>query len=318
MAAAYRRMANGRLRRFDHSDDVAPPPGACGGFGQYIGGRKDTADIAFPEKGGKPMKPILEARDISMYFGGLKAVDAVNMQIRAGDIFGVIGPNGAGKTTFFNICSGVYRPSSGSILLEGEDITHLKPEQIARKGLARTFQNIKLFRHMTVLENVKTGFHINTKTGIIDSLLRSGRYKADECFVTDEGLRILEQVGLLKYRDMPAGNLAYGLQRRVEIARALALNPKILLLDEPAAGMNPNETGELLDFIRSLSAKGYTITVIEHDMKFVMNACNQILVLNFGKKIFEGSPRQVRADKGVQEAYFGKGIIAGDIKHGNA
>jgi branched-chain amino acid transport system ATP-binding protein len=258
---------------------------------------------------------VLEARGICKYFGGLKAVENVSMTIRRGDIFGIIGPNGAGKTTFFNVCSGIYRPSRGSILLNGEDITALRPELIARKGLARTFQNIKLFKHMTVLENVTIGFHIHTGTGIPGAILRNRQYRADEELVRERGAAILEQVGLAGYRDTRAGNLAYGIQRKVEIARALALDPAILLLDEPAAGMNPNETGELMEFIKTLNARGRTIAVIEHDMKFVMNSCSHVLVLNFGEKICEGTPGEVKADRGVQEAYFGKGIVMAGAGH---
>jgi branched-chain amino acid transport system ATP-binding protein len=254
---------------------------------------------------------ILEARGICKYFGGLKAVENVSMSIQQGDVFGIIGPNGAGKTTFFNICSGIYMPTKGTVFLNGENITAMRPELIARKGLARTFQNIKLFKYMTVLENVTIGFHINTKTTIIDAILKNKRYREDEEFVVKRGLEILKQVGLFNYKDIQAGNLAYGIQRKVEIARALATDPKILLLDEPAAGMNPNETQGLMEFIKTLNAQGYTIAVIEHDMKFVMNSCNHVLVLNFGEKICEGSPDEVKADKAVQEAYFGKGFIAG-------
>lgn len=261
------------------------------------------------------MSVVLEARNICKYFGGLKAVEQVSMIIKRGDIFGIIGPNGAGKTTFFNVCSGLYSPTSGNIILEGEDVTGIRPETIARKGMARTFQNIKLFRHMTVLENVKTGFHINTRTGIADAILHTKRYKEDEEKVTRGALEILEKVGLSHHKDTRAGNMPYGLQRRVEIARALALNPKVLLLDEPAAGMNPRETMELMEFIKTLNSQGYTIVVIEHDMKFVMNACSHVLVLNFGMKICEGTPEEVQADKQVQEAYFGKGIITGDALH---
>jgi branched-chain amino acid transport system ATP-binding protein len=254
---------------------------------------------------------ILDARGVCKYFGGLKAVENVSMSIRRGDVFGIIGPNGAGKTTFFNICSGIYTPTKGTVFLDGENITTMHSELIARKGLARTFQNIKLFKHMTVLENVSIGFHINTKTNIIDAVLKDKRYREDEKFIVERGLQILEQVGLLAYKDTHAGNLAYGIQRKVEIARALATDPKILLLDEPAAGMNPNETMGLVEFIKTLNARGYTIAVIEHDMKFVMNSCNHVLVLNFGEKICEGSPDEVKADKAVQEAYFGKGFVAG-------
>jgi branched-chain amino acid transport system ATP-binding protein len=257
------------------------------------------------------VRAILEVRGICKSFGGLKAVENVSMSIQRGDIFGIIGPNGAGKTTFFNICSGIYAPTKGTVFLDGENITTLRSELIARKGLARTFQNIKLFKHMTVLENVTIGFHIKTKTTIIDAVLKNKRYREDEAFIAKRGLEILEQVGLFNYKDVQAGNLAYGIQRKVEIARALATEPKILLLDEPAAGMNPNETMGLMEFIKALNARGYTIAVIEHDMKFVMDSCNHVLVLNFGEKICEGSPDEVKADKAVQEAYFGKGFITG-------
>lgn len=258
------------------------------------------------------MAVILQAHDVCKYFGGLKAVEKVNMQINEGDIFGIIGPNGAGKTTFFNVCSGIYKPTHGYITFRDENISALTPDRIARQGMARTFQNIQLFKYMTVLENVIIGFHIRTKTGIASAILKNKRYKDDEEFAAKKGLEILEQVGLVKFKDTLASNLPYGIQRKVEIARALALDPKILLLDEPAAGMNPIETKELSEFIIRLNKDGYTIAVIEHDMKFVMNTCNHILVLNFGQRICEGTPEVVKNDKGVNEAYFGKGIIAGE------
>jgi len=258
------------------------------------------------------MATILEARDVCQYFGGLKAVEKVNMKIEEGDIFGVIGPNGAGKTTFFNICSGIFKPTAGEIIFCGEPITGLLTEKIARKGMARTFQNIQLFKYMTVLENVKIGFHIRTKTTILSALLRSKRFRQDEKFATEKAAEILERVGLSEFRDTLASNLPYGIQRKVEIARALALDPKILLLDEPAAGMNPSETQELSDFVKKLNADGLTIVVIEHDMKFVMSTCNRILVLNFGQKICEGTPDVVRDDRNVNEAYFGKGLVVGE------
>ena len=257
------------------------------------------------------MNAVLEARNICRYFGGLKAIQDVSMTINRGDIFGIIGPNGAGKTTFFNVCSGIYVPTSGSIFLDGEDITNMHSALIARKGLARTFQNIKLFKHMTVLENIIIGFHIHTKTGITDAIFRTKRYREDERIIVERGAEVLERAGLGKYRDFKAGNLPYGIQRRVEIARALAMDPRILLLDEPAAGMNPQETLDLMAFIKTLNSRGYTIAVIEHDMKFVMNSCNHVLVLNFGEKICEGSPEEVKANKQVQEAYFGKGTVIG-------
>ncbi|MCX7774586.1 MAG: ABC transporter ATP-binding protein [Spirochaetaceae bacterium] len=259
------------------------------------------------------MACILEAQSICKYFGGLKAVEKVDMQIEEGKIFGIIGPNGAGKTTFFNICSGMYRPTAGRILFEGKDITGMPPEAIARLGIARTFQNIQLFRYMTVLENVKIGFHIRTRSGFLNALVRDRRYREEERFIENEARAVIEKVGLSPYVDTLASNLPYGLQRKVEIARALALKPKMLLLDEPVAGMNPLETRELSEFIIRLNAEGYTIVVIEHDMKFVMNTCHHILVLNFGQKICEGNPAEVRRNKAVNEAYFGKGLVVGGV-----
>lgn len=253
---------------------------------------------------------LLEAKHVTKTFGGLVAVDDVEMTVETGDIYGIIGPNGAGKTTFFNICSGFYTPTEGAVFLEGNQISGLPCDRIARMGIARTFQNIQLFRYMTVLENVKIGFHINTGTNLFDALLHTKRYRDDEKMIQEKGQEILENVGLSQYADTMAGNLPYGVQRKVEIARALALEPRIVLLDEPAAGMNPRETDSLMEFMIMLRSKGYTIVVIEHDMKFVMNSCNHILVLNFGHKICEGTPDQVKNDQGVQEAYFGKGIIA--------
>lgn len=264
------------------------------------------------------MSEILRADNVSMHFGGLKAVDQVNMTVHEGDVYGIIGPNGAGKTTYFNVCSGIYKPTLGDVYLCNEKISGMLPESIAQKGMARTFQNIKLFNYMSVLDNVKIGFHSGTKTGIFDSIFHTKTYKRDEEYTVEKGLEILAMVGLSKYVDTKAGNLPYGLQRRVEIARALALDPKILLLDEPAAGMNPNETLALVDFIKELNQKGYTICVIEHDMKFVMSSCNHILVLNFGTKISEGTPDEVRNDQTVHEAYFGKGIVAGEAVKSDA
>lgn len=253
---------------------------------------------------------LLEAKNVSKVFGGLVAVDSVDMTINKGDIFGIIGPNGAGKTTFFNMCTGLYSVSEGFIYLNGKNISNMPCDKIAHLGIARTFQNIKLFNYMSVLENISIGSHINTKTKMFDAILHTKRYHQDEEYIRQEGHDILKKVGLEQYADTMAGNLPYGVQRKVEIARALAVKPEIILLDEPAAGMNPRETDELMDFIKLLNAEGYTIALIEHDMKFVMNSCNRILVLNFGKKICEGTPDKVKNDEGVKEAYFGKGIIA--------
>lgn len=256
------------------------------------------------------MTTILESKDLSIQFGGLKAVDQVNMEIKQGEVFGIIGPNGAGKTTFFNMCSGVYKPTSGEVFFEGKQIGGMPPEEIARLGLARTFQNIKLFKFMSVLENVKIGFHTGTSAGIFNAIMKDQKYKDDEEFIDRRGREILEMLNLTPFADTLAGNLSYGMQRKVEIARALALDPKLLLLDEPAAGMNPNESAELSKFIKMINEQGYTIVLIEHDMKFVMSSCDRLLVLNFGKKIAEGLPQEVRENEQVIEAYFGRGFVS--------
>ncbi|HRX42988.1 MAG TPA: ABC transporter ATP-binding protein [Clostridia bacterium] len=253
------------------------------------------------------MGVLLQTKNISKFYGGIKAVQNIDMQVEEGEIFGIIGPNGAGKTSFFNVCTGNLQPNGGEVWFDGKNITGLRPARIATMGIARTFQNIQLFNFMTVLENVKIGFHTHEKTNIADAILHTKRYKEDERLTHEKAVSLIDRLGLTKESDNLAGNLAYGVQRRVEIARALALEPKILLLDEPAAGMNPIETRDLSDFIKQLRKDGHTIVVIEHDMKFVMNLCDRIMVINFGKKICEGGPAHVKADKEVNEAYFGKG-----------
>ena len=254
------------------------------------------------------MNVIMEAKNVSKYFGGLKAVDDVDMVVHEGDILGIIGPNGAGKTTFFNVITSIYPPTKGAIYYKGRNISKLTSNKIAKMGVARTFQQIQLFKFMSVLENVKVGFHAGTKTGVFDAILHTPTYRRDEKKIYDKTMEILERVELTQYKDTMAGTLSYGLQRKVEIARTLALSPEILLLDEPVAGMNPQETRAMMDFIKKLNADGVTIVVIEHDMKFVMNTCNRLIVLNFGKKICEGDPDHVKNDKDVNEAYFGKGV----------
>ena len=232
-----------------------------------------------------------------MYFGGLHAVDHVSIQVEPGMIFGIIGPNGAGKTTFFNVCSGSYVPTAGRIFFDGHDITNNRPDQIVKFGLSRTFQNIKLFSNMSVLENVKIGFNIHTKTNVVDAILHTAQYRRDEKMLEEEGRRLLSRLELGQYTDMKAGNLPYGVQRRVEIARALATNPK--------------ETEALLQFVKKLNREGLTVMLIEHDMKFVMNICDQIAVLNYGKKICEGLPAQIKENQEVIDAYFGKPLKIG-------
>ena len=254
------------------------------------------------------MAALLEVQHISKHFGGLKATDDISMQVEQEEILGIIGPNGAGKTTFFNLITGTYRLTSGKILFDGKDVTNYTPEKMAKLGMARTFQNIKLFKFLSVLENVKVGFHIQTSTGMVDSILHTKRYRNDEALANEKGMEILRRVGLTDQAALLAGNLPYGWQRRLEIARAMALSPKILLLDEPAAGMNPSETAELMGFIRTLRDDGITVVVIEHDMKFMMNLCDRIVVINYGKKLAEGTPAEVTRNEQVIEAYLGTGL----------
>lgn len=258
------------------------------------------------------MNEILKTEHVCRYFGGLKAVEDVSMSVKEGDIFGIIGPNGAGKTTFFNVCSGIYKPTKGKVFFCGEDISNLRPEAISQKGLARTFQTTQLFKFMSVLDNVKVGCHMGTRSSLFDAILHTKKYREDEKYAIQKSMETIKRAGLEQYTHVMAGNLPYGIQRRVEIARALATDPKILLLDEPAAGMNPQETQELMEFVKDLNEKGQTILLIEHDMKFVMNCCHNILVLNFGQKICEGTADVVKNDKQVQTAYFGSGMVTGE------
>lgn len=254
------------------------------------------------------MALLLETKNVSKYFGGLKAVDKVDIQVKNGEIFGIIGPNGAGKSTFFNCLTGLYNLTDGDIYFKGRSITGASPAEVAQLGIARTFQNIKLFQHMTVLENVKIGFHTETKTKIWDAVFKTSQFEKDEELTVDRGMEVLKRTELNNYADNFASSLPYGSQRKLEIARALAVEPDILLLDEPAAGMNPAETAALLDFIKILNDEGLTIVVIEHDMKFIMTICDRIAVLNNGQKICQGRPEYIQTDKKVIEAYLGTGL----------
>ena len=250
---------------------------------------------------------LLECKNLGIQFGGLKAVDSFNLKIEKGQLYGLIGPNGAGKTTVFNLLTGVYKPTTGSIKLDGLSIGRKSPEQINSAGIARTFQNIRLFTKMTVLDNVKTALHNECKYGVLSSLTHLFSYYKKEKKMDEIALDILKVFDLDEYKDTLAGNLPYGKQRKLEIARALATRPKLLLLDEPAAGMNPQETTELMDTIMLIRKKyDITILLIEHDMKLVSGICEYLTVLNFGKELTSGIPNVVLNDKTVISAYLGE------------
>ncbi len=251
--------------------------------------------------------PMLEIKNLAIQFGGLKAVDNLNLTIKKNQLYGLIGPNGAGKTTVFNMLTGVYKPTAGTIYLDGENITGKSPAQINRHGIARTFQNIRLFKDMSVLDNVKVGLHNQKKYTAIEGVLRLPRYFREEKEMDEKALELLKVFELDGEKDTLSSNLPYGKQRKLEIARALATNPKLLLLDEPAAGMNPNETAELMDNIRFIIKKfDMTVLLIEHDMKLVSGICEEVTVLNFGQELAQGITTNVLNDPKVITAYLGE------------
>lgn len=252
---------------------------------------------------------LLEGTNLTMVFGGLSALNSVDITINQGEVLSVIGPNGAGKTTLFNLLTGVYTPTAGVIRFRKKEIKNLKPYEITKMGIARTFQNIRLFGEMTVLDNVIIGQHCRTKTGVFGAILKTPAVRKEEALVKEKAMDVLKFVGLDDVYNEKAKNLPYGKQRRLELARALATDPELILLDEPAAGMNPQETNELIELIERLNDMGKTVLLIEHDMKLVMGISKRIMVLDYGRKIADGPPEEIRNNEKVIKAYLGEATL---------
>jgi len=249
---------------------------------------------------------LLEVRDLTKHFGGIRAIEEVRFRVREGSITSIIGPNGAGKTTLFNCLTGITQPTKGRVSFLDTEITGFRPSSIVKLGIARTFQNIRLFKEMSVIENIMVSQHCRTGAGLFASILRGNAFKKEERIIEEKALEYLELVGLEDFTETLSWNLPYGSQKRLEIARAIATEPRLILLDEPTAGMNPQETSEMMELIKKLQKLGKTIILIEHDMKVVMGISENIVVLNHGVRIAEGTPGEIRKNPLVIEAYLGK------------